>query len=256
MKYDANVFIIEDELAHRMAISKCLLDFTEKSEYINLCIDDTLNYIQLYRDVANFTICDNDVFLIDIHLNTDFTGIQLAKLLRGRNSNAFIIFLTSDDTLSQFSINQQIYPSGYLTKNISENIMTNDALFPILNEIQNTILNRLEKNVVIELKTSEGITLVNPFDISYITTVSGLQKKTVVKTKDIEFIANERLVDIRKKLNSPAFFNSLKSYIINLLMISSLNQSQGMIYFKDKRELFIGSRHIAKLKKRYKNLEV
>ncbi|MBV7392075.1 LytTR family transcriptional regulator DNA-binding domain-containing protein [Enterococcus sp. ALS3] len=249
MSYTINVFVIEDELSHKKAVTNSLRDFAEKSPYLDFHFQDTFNYLTLYNDIEKINFSDNDIVMIDIHLNTSFTGVELAQKIRAKNAQLFILFLTSDQTLGPYSINQQTYPLAYLNKNVHSQVISNEELFPFLTEIQSTILKRVSNNDVIEIKTQQQLILMNPLDIFYVATLAGVQKKTVVKTKNDEFIANERLIDLKKRLTAPVFYFKMKSYIINLAAIVSINQNEGVLYFPEAQELYVGSKQLSKIRK-------
>ncbi|MHC5372249.1 LytR/AlgR family response regulator transcription factor [Enterococcus sp. LJL120] len=248
MKYNINVFAFEDELSHKKAIFESIYKFSKNSPYINLEIQDNVNYLKLYHDDSSIAFKDNDIVLIDIHLNTSFTGIELAKKIREKNSRLFILYLTSDETLVWDSINTQTYPTGYLVKESASPPVSDNVLFPFLRDIQNIILRRIGDKSLVEIRTSNQIILIDPMRIYYVETIPGIPKKTVFETVDSQFTANERLSDLKLKLDFPFFFLNLKSYIINTSLIESFNRVEESITFKNGKKLFLGKKQITKVK--------
>ncbi|MTD39057.1 response regulator [Erwinia sp. CPCC 100877] len=247
MKISINAYIIEDNIMHRKIIQKQLADFSKKSSFIKLEVFPMQNYVEYYKNPSAIPISSTDIFIIDIDLNTFFTGIQLAKKIRLLNPNVFILFLTGDSTKGIDIINEQIKPTGYILKQPINNVFLEQNLNQLLEQIEQTLRTHGKDTLMVRSGRKQHIIVRS--DIVYISSVKGKKRNVIIKTKQNEILCNEKLFDLKIELDDKRFYKELKSFIINFDFIESYNQLEGRIIFKDQTELHFGTKVISKLKK-------
>ncbi|MFK4567330.1 hypothetical protein [Enterococcus sp. UD-01] len=134
-----NIYIIEDNLMHKKVIMNKLEDYSNNSDFAKFNIVDIQNHIDFYHNLYVFPILSTDIFIIDIDLNTFFTGIQLAQKIRALHPYTYIIFLTGDSSNGIKVINDQIKPLAYLLKQDLQETVLNQEFYFILNQVEKNI---------------------------------------------------------------------------------------------------------------------
>lgn len=92
MKISIETYILEDNVMHGKIIKKQLEKYSDSSNFVKLNIFTVQNYIEYYKNPHIIKISNADIFIIDIDLNTFFTGIQLAEKIRNLNTKVSILF--------------------------------------------------------------------------------------------------------------------------------------------------------------------
>lgn len=243
-----HIYIIEDLLSHRSIIYKSLLDITHI--YPDLKILPIDNYIAFYNELEDFMILDTDIFIIDIDLNTFHTGIDYAKKIRSRNNHCYIIFLTADDQRGIEIINQHIQATTYLIKDSLNQGMLKKQLEEEIISIRSSLkLQEEEQNQqYLSLQIDKSYIKLKIPDILFIETIKGMKGKLLVKTTSQEFIVNLTMQEIKQKLATVDYMlTDLKSFIINLNAIISINTQEGTVFFKSGDQFFGGRKIIKKI---------
>lgn len=241
-----DVYIIDDNFSHSSKIKKFIQEYSEKNSSIRFQPYEITNYIQFYKEFNKERFTAPTLFLIDIYLNTFFTGIELAKKISDQVPNASIIFMTFDDKKSIQVVNSQIYPLGYIVKQIKIDHFFKNDLFRLMGLFASNLQNQIEQHALLSVRYGNENILVNRAKILYISTIKGWRGKLAVITTYGEFIINGKLGDLKEQLGSH-FFSKSKSYIINILQIEALSRVEGLVKFYNGADLYLGVRGIDKL---------
>ncbi|MEC5340886.1 LytTR family transcriptional regulator DNA-binding domain-containing protein [Enterococcus casseliflavus] len=249
MTINLSVTIIEDDLNQ----AKLLADTLEKIIFshvsVSLNVNISQNYIQIFNEDMPM-IKKNEIFLIDIHLNTYFSGIDFAKHIQNTEPNIFIIYITSDPNKSIEAINEHTNPFSYILKDSQfEDLHT--QLEISLNKIINKFIDDLGQKEIVCFSHNSDKIYVNPSKILYVQTAEGFQKKTILRGDMGEYLLNYRLIDVKKLLPDVYFQKNLRSVIVNLSRINKLNRTEGIVTFDDQSELYVGAKVIDKIKKAF-----
>lgn len=249
MTLHLSVTIVEDDLNQAKLLADILAQVVFSHASISLDVNISQNYIQLFNDEMP-VIKKNEIFLIDIHLNTYFSGIDFAKHLRNAEPNIFIIYITSDPSKSITAINEQTNPFSYILKD-SQFDQLQTQLETTLNKITNQFIDDLGQKEVVCFSHNGDKIYVNPAKIFYVQTAEGFQKKTILRGDMGEYLLNYRLIDVKKLLPDGYFQKNLRSVIVNLSRIIKLSRSEGIVTFDDQSELYVGAKVIDKIKKAF-----
>lgn len=226
-------------------IYKSLLDLTDI--YPNLNILPIDNYIEFYKNLDTFSFSDSDIFIIDIDLNFLHTGIDYAKKIRTLNNDCFIIFLTADDQKGIEIINQHINATTYLLKESFDQTTLKKKLKNEIVEIRSKITESHGQQYL-SVKIDQSLIMIKIADILYIETVKNVKKKLFLKTTTEEFLISATMQDLKTELLSIEYmFTELKSFIINLNAIASMNPQEGQVVFKNGEDFWGGRKVIKKI---------
>lgn len=245
-----NVYIIEDDFVFRKKIHEIIESMPLSDAYFSLNVIEVMDYDTFYSTLNDLAIHDNDIFLVDIDLQSFYSGIDIAKVISQKNKDCFILFLTNLEDKALEIINQEIHAKSYILKGTSLDIQVFESLF---HSIKMEIVKRIQnKDNYITFKKFGELVFIKYEDILYITSVSGMRNTLAVHTISSEQIVEGSISKLRKEITTPYLYTGLKSYIINLNHLQSINRSIRTIQFDDGYELEVGLSIIDKLIKHYK----
>lgn len=199
-----------------------------------VCCDDDINignqlkeYLQLYfesitapfpefcfynsgEDLLKYTD-EIDIAFLDVEM-PGLNGIQLGEELKRRYPNIIIFIVTSYPDYLDDAMRFQVF--RYLSKPIDKNRLfrnMKDALFKY------STLSRK-----IQIETKNQVTMVYTRDIVL---VEAKERKVFVHTKDIIYESIQKMDFWIEKLPSNSFFQSHRSYIVNLRFVSHFDNT-------------------------------
>lgn len=226
------VYIIDDHFVLRKKISKILAEY-KPSIFEIVSVE---NEIRFYKDIDRLVIHPNDIFIIDINLNTYFSGIDLAEKIRIYSKECHIIFLTVYDNWGIDIINRQISADGYLLKDLPHHELV-ENLFLFIDQVDQ---HTCKDSQILEFRCKNHNVFVPFSDIIYITICPGFRNTLLIQTTDEQFLIQERLKEIKSKLTETAFILDLKSFIINKDYVKIVSPSEGLIMFTNLTTLSVG----------------
>ena len=169
-----------------------------------------------------------DVLILDINLNDKISGIDLAKQIREKNKNVYIIFSTGHLEYSLLAYTVKTF--DYLPKPI-----TLERLEATINRLLDD-LNNKSNNKFIKINNN---TIVNEQEINYIKR-EGM--KLVFCTKTDEFVTYSSFNKLLPTLSNN-FIRCHKSYIVNAENISNINSNSNKIGFSNNSFCDIGPKY-------------
>lgn len=239
-----HVFLIEDDFLFRKKVQEVIESLPLADEYFSFEVSVVEDF-DFFLSTNEININDNDIFLIDIDLQSYHSGIDLAKNIRKHNKHCFILFLTNLEDKALEIINQEIHANSYIIKGTSLEPQVFESLF---RSIKTEIIKRVQNmENYISFKKFGEIVFIKYEDILYITSVPKMRNKLAVHTIDSEQIVEGSISKLRKQIKIPYIYTGLKSYIINLHHLQSLNRSIGLLVFDNDYELEVGISIIDKL---------
>lgn len=202
------IFICDDEEIFRKHLEELL------EEYLQGHLKHyEIKYFSSTRELleSNYERCD--VFCLDVEIGEGINGIEVAKKIRQKNLNADIIFTTShpEEAYTAFEVNAL----RYLLKPIQK-----EQLFTTFDII---LKRRKERQAeVIVLNQGKKLFQLSTAEILYFETVD---RKLRTVTSNKEYIIDNKINEVDKKLQERGFFRIHKSYLINLAYVKEYNQA-------------------------------
>ncbi|MBO5412751.1 MAG: response regulator transcription factor [Clostridia bacterium] len=230
-----NFVLCDDSIPSLKRLSKML-----ESIFIKNNIEAEIGYLASNPHDALEYIRNNkvDVLFLDINLNSNLTGCDMANLVRKNNKNIYIIFLTGHLEYALLAYKYKTF--DYLPK-------------PIVDErLEETVLRLIED---INLETSQFIkinnnrTIINANDINYI-------KKDGMK---LVFCTNKENYETYSSFSKfepclPGnFVRCHKSYIVNINNVKKFNFNENIIELKNNCSCTIGAKYKTNFMEVFKN---
>lgn len=152
-----------------------------------------------------------DIVFLDIEM-PGLNGIYVGRELKERNKNTIIFIITSyieylDDAM-------RFHVFRYLTKPLDK-----QRLFQ---NMKDAIQLYNSTNIKIPIETKEGVYTCTASEIIYI---ESLGRTIIIHTLSRDFIAKQNMKHWNKVLNMSCFFQSHRSFIVNLKYITDFDRS-------------------------------
>lgn len=188
------------------------------------------DYDDDFLKVISNTMTDK-VYILDMELPSR-SGIDIARLIRNRDRNSIIIFLTGYKDFGDILLKNDFSFLSFINK--FENMEKR------LKKSLNEVLKILNKKCEICINESGRVLRFSPQDILYITKDS-VERKTVIKTDCNEFKVNFSLASLKNFLNS-SFVQTHRCCIINKERVMEYNKRARLIIFDNGESINLVSR--------------
>ena len=155
-----------------------------------------------------------DVLFLDIEM-PNMDGITLAKELRARSENVYIVFLTGhvEYALEGYEVNAL----RYLTKPVQE-----DKLREVLQFVMDK--NVSKKQILIREDGED--TLLNIADICFF---EAQNQYVMIYAKDGEHLVRDNISSFEEKLRNDGFFRVHRGYLVSLAKVKKLVKSEVLL---------------------------
>jgi len=241
-----NFIILDDDTNHNNNTKKRLeaifikhdfkasiaLNTTDPNEGIKYCLkkDST-------KSIPNNT--PNNVYLLDVNVQSIITGIDVASIIRKQDAKAYIVFISAHPEYVMPSLKTKVF--DYLIKPVSIEILES-CIISIFKDF--TKLN-IEEIQTLSIKSGGNVYHLILGEIIYFEKFGHL---LVVHTCTGRIESSESLDKIEQKLDKMKFFRCHKSYIVNLSYISRIDYPNNIIYLKNGEECLVSKRCKKELK--------
>ena len=223
-----NFIICEDDSRYRNIVKSIITSYMMKNELeyqIHSFDDCGKEFMQVINQRLSFKI-----YILDIEMPSG-SGIDMARIIRNKDVDSIIIFLTGHQELGQI-------------------VMRNDFLFlSFINKYDNYEY-RLEKSLDKALKILKakktikfkdgGVLYTIPLDDILYVVKDGIDRKSVLITDYAEFRLNKSLSEISKMLTEN-FVKTHRSCIVNKKRIVAYNRSKRLVMLDNGEKLDIVS---------------
>ncbi|WP_373898119.1 LytR/AlgR family response regulator transcription factor [Haloimpatiens sp. FM7315] len=201
-----NCIIVDDEYPAREEL-KYFIDNYSNLNMLDEFDDATLALKFIEKNVP-------DIIFLDINM-PKISGMDIARIINKFKKKIYIIFITAykEHALEAF----EIEAFDYILKPYSEDRIINTL--KRLDRIEREVKSKPSKNKITVWKDNKMLVL-NINDIYYCKAEEG---ETIVCTEKEDYILNQTLSHIEKKLSSKIFFRTHRSYLVNLDKIKEIN---------------------------------
>lgn len=226
------IVICEDNIQYRNTLS----EYVESILSAN-CIPGKLVLVcENASQVRNFMDRqDANVFFLDIKLNSDEDGYELASKINENVRKPYIVFVT--EHLEYLLLGYKVRPFDFLPKPVTKVVLESCILNIYKDYLESS---EASSNDPGKLRVSTGgkIMLIKKNDIIYI---EKFNKISVIHTVNSDITCYESLSNLEKLLlGSGSFVRCHKSYLVNKTYISEIRMNTLDIVFDTGHRCFIG----------------
>ena len=219
------IFIVEDDPIIATDLEGILLDLGYEICGISHQPFDAKKKIELLSP---------DLLLLDINLNSDIDGIELATLVK--NHNIGIIFISAFTDKHTVERVKQIQPLGYIIKPFNEKDIeiTLELAFNNLHKESPDIKNDTG-NEYIFVKTKNNLSV--KINFGDILLLEAYDNYSFIHTMHEKLIVSYTLKDLEQRINFPSLLRVHRSFIVNCNKVEALQHNTLII---GKHEVPIG----------------
>lgn len=240
------IYICEDNDKQRENLVKCVNEILKIEEStMDMCMGmDTENPYELLKNVEVDT--NNCIFFLDIDLNQDMNGLELAIELRKKFPRCYIVFLTSHSEMAYMTFNYKVEAMDFIIK---------DNPLEIKNRVYQCMLHACELEKVSKKNMSKGTFTVRtgskvkeiPYDEILFFQASSASHKLILQAESFMMEFNGRIKDLENSLNDN-FYKSHRAYVVNVSKIDHIADDGTMIFLNDGSECPLAVRQAKGLK--------
>lgn len=168
------------------------------------------------------------IYILDIEAPSR-SGIDIARIIRTRDYNSALIFVTGHEELGQIILKKNFAYLAFINKF--------DELEKHFMESLEDALKRVSEKKIIKFKDGAVTVNLEYDDILYFFR-DGVERKTIIKYDDNELKVNTPLCEIKKMLTKD-FVKTHKSCIVNKNRIIEYNKAKKIITFDTGEEIDI-----------------
>ena len=207
-----HIFICDDDTKFSLHLKSILVSFFENNSINPPEIIIYNNGEDLLKDPKS-----KDIVFLDIELPEE-NGIDIGNKLKQKNKNTIIFIITSHYQYLDEAMRFHVF--RYLTKPLEK-----QRIFKNMKDALSLYNSTITK---ISIETKDGIFIVLSSDILFIEADA---RRTIVHTVAADYISIHNINYWLNHLPMPCFFQSHRSFIVNLEHISSFDHS--LIYIQN-----------------------
>lgn len=233
------IVICEDELTHRQRLEGIIKELMENKKYNHEIIgsfsnpQDVIRFIKQHRN-------DKIIYFLDVDLESNMNGVELAREIRKLDPVGNIIFTTSHLEYSLVTFRYKVSALDYIMKQDATTMKKRikdcfDAIYE-----QENLLDR-DANSKLTINSGGEVIKVNFQDIMFIET-SGMRKlKVHTQNEHLEFYGT--LKDLEEKLDE-RFYKVHRSYIVNKDFVKKVDKINRILYLTNGEQCYVSVRYM------------
>lgn len=235
-----NFIILDDDTSHNMNTNRRLQAVFKASGI------DAKIALQATKpdEVVEYSLnnnAENNVYLLDVNVQSNINGIEVANIIREQEVNAYIVFISAYAEYVIPSLKTKVF--DYLIKPISS-----ETLSQCINSIYKDFMKVTGTKVKsINIKSGFNMYTLSFDDILFFEKYGHL---LVVHSFSGKIESLESLESIELKLDNKKFFRCHKSFIVNIAHIQRIDFLSNTVYLKNGETCAVSKR----CKKEMKNI--
>lgn len=201
-----NVAIVENEKEPAERLIKCLNRFTEENgaQFKTVVFTGGKQFLQDYKG-------EFDVVFMDVDM-PGINGFETARSLRNTDNNVVLIFVTN---LSRYAIRGYEYDAtDYVIKPLEYSKFAKKIKKIV------ALCNRNKERKNVRINTSEGLLLVDPYNIQY---VEIMRHSIIYHTLNGQYYGYGTMKKVEECLPKDMFFRCNNCYLVNLKHVKRLD---------------------------------
>lgn len=213
-----NFIVCDDEKKYRDFAEGVINKYMMKNQH-EYQIHMFNDYDREFMDIIG-TKLPFKIYILDIETPTR-SGLDVARIIRNKDVDSVIIFLTGHQELSQIVIKNEFLFLSFINK---------------FDDCENRLMGSIDKSLkvlkakqTIRFKDCGKIYTISLEDILYVTKDS-VERKSIIKTDYSEFRLNKTLGEIKEMLNDD-FIQTHRACLVNKKRVVGYNKPKRIIMF-------------------------
>jgi len=239
-----SVFICEDNIHEKEKITECIKTHIMVEE---LCMEVVLS-TDCPEEVLHYRQTNevDGLYFLDMELNADINGLQLAEKIRKLDPRGFIVFITSHAERSHLTFKYKVEAMDYITKDILDISKRICECIDNAYALYTAQPSALHNKFVIKVSESRYVSLERS-KILYFQAAGG--HMVYVYSEEGRYLFYGELNEIHKSLGND-FFRCHKSVLVNLFKITEVQIEQNKVLLGEQGKCALSARYAGNLKKR------
>ena len=213
-----NFIVCDDEKKYRDFAEGVINKYMMKNQH-EYQIHMFNDYDRAFMDIIGSKL-PFKIYILDIETSTR-SGLDVARIIRNKDVDSVIIFLTGHQELSQIVIKNEFLFLSFINK---------------FDDCENRLMGSIDKSLkvlkakqTIRFKDCGIIYTISLEDILYVTKDS-VERKSIIKTDYSEFRLNKTLGEIKEMLNDD-FIQTHRACLVNKKRVVGYNKPKRIIMF-------------------------
>lgn len=221
---------------------------------IYLCEDDNAQLKRLQKIINNYLLIENldmqivqatadpqeilktlklnnstpNIYFLDIDLQTQLNGLELAAEIRKFDSLGTIVFVTTHDELARETFKYQVAALDFIVKDNPQQLQHD--VIQILIKVQEQLQQQQQQRKLLVVKTTDQVLYLDCQQIEFIETLG--DHKLLIHEINKQQTINSDLKDLEQRLPTN-FLRIHKSFIINTDFLLEFNKKQKVVVLQN-----------------------
>ncbi|MGT2929780.1 LytTR family transcriptional regulator DNA-binding domain-containing protein [Streptococcus dentasini] len=240
------IYVLEDDFQQQAHMEKVVDDYVQKHgfEHEFMLSGKPEQLLESIKGKGS-----HQVFFLDIEIKKEkMKGLEVARAIRERDSNAIIAFITTHSELMPLTFKYQVLALDFIDKNLKEALFV-EKVGAVLDYAQKSLTSTVADDAFFFENRYSRVQL--PFnDIHYIE-VSSISHKLILHGKHdyMEFYGTLDEIERDKR-----FLRVHRSFAINPANVVRLDKQQRMAYFPNKGSCLVSRTKMKELERQLSKL--
>jgi two-component system response regulator AgrA len=233
-----NIILCEDNSRQRKEFEDIITNEINNLDFkIALSTNNPNKVIKHVEDNS----ASNFIYFLDIDLQSDINGIELAKKIRKYDSSGYIIFLTAHAELTLLTFQYKVRAMDYILK--GDNHLIRQKIHDCITQICTDIsTSKNKKTNIIPIDIGNNLVFFDLDEVLFFETADTEHKIRIhTSTGYSEFYGT--LKDIESTL-TPSYYKPHRSYLVNTKKIKSIDKENLIIHMNNGEMCYVASRYL------------
>lgn len=240
------IFICEDNVEERKRIKNIIKSALLMEQFNMKIFISTGDPYEIIEEVKSNPA--TGLYFLDVDLNAEINGIQLAEQIRKYDPRGFIVFITTHEEMSHLTFLYKVEALDYIYKDNFQTVpLKIQECMKNVDSKANHDPEPFEKTF--SAKVSGNIITVKQADIIYFETSSTIHK-VVLHTENRRLEFYDKMKNLEKVLGEP-FFRCHNSFLINKNHLVEINTRERIAHMSNGDECLLSIRSLKKLSEEF-----
>ena len=240
-----SVLICEDNPYYMELISKCVKDYIMMEAFDMDLVICTPAPNEIIKYIKNRTI--NGLYFLDVELEDNKSGIDLAREIRKYDPRGFIAFITAHPQYLQTTFEYRVEAMAYIQKTADTEIVKEKICGCIKNAYDKYVARAYDNRFIFKSINGRMISCEYGDILFFETDPQKGTKRLILHTKRRQYAFYGTISELIKTLPKGQFFKCHKSSLVNINNITSdctedLEQGKDYIIMPDGTECYVAVR--------------